>query len=122
MAGYQLTSGQMKAIRETVRTVMNQFRGGMRGPTHQQVQRQLTVVLDAALAAAANALTDAETATASVLQRNSSGDLEDAGYNITVVNRSESIALDQYTIGIATWIDGEWRMTSADCSALGSWP
>jgi hypothetical protein len=82
----------------------------------------LTVVLDDGLASATNALTSPATATASVLRKNSSGNLEDTGDNITVVNRYEHIELEQYTIGMAKWIDAEWRMYSADCEALGSWP
>ena len=121
--GYTLGKTAIRQVGEVVRRVLAEYRNseGQRGKTPIR-QTPKTVVLDVALAAASNALTGAETATASVLQGNSSGDLEDAGYNITVVNRSESIALDQYTLGIATWVDGEWRMTSADCSALGSWP
>jgi hypothetical protein len=81
-----------------------------------------TVVLDAAIAAATNALTTPATATASVLGRNSSGNLYDTTTNITVVNRYEHITLAQYTMAIVSWVDGEWRLTSADCDALGSWP
>lgn len=81
-----------------------------------------TCVLDEALDAPTNGLTAAETATASVLARNSSGNLVDAGYNITVVNRMEGVTLAQYTLCVATWLDGEWRITSADCDALGDWP
>ena len=81
-----------------------------------------TVVLDAAIAAATNALTSPTTVTASVLGRNSSGNLFDTTTNITVVNRYEHITLAQYTLAVVTWIDNEWRLTSADCEALGSWP
>jgi hypothetical protein len=81
-----------------------------------------TVVLDASIAAATNALTSPTTGTASVLGRNSDGDLYDTDADITVVNRFEHITLDQYTMAVVAWIDGEWRLTSADCDALGSWP
>jgi hypothetical protein len=119
---YQLTSGQMKAIREMFRAFKAQMRSEFAGMKHQQVQRRLTVVLDEALDAATNALTTPGTAVASVLRKNSSGNLEDSGNNINVVNRYESIDLEQYTIGVAAWIDGEWRIDSADCTALGDWP
>lgn len=85
-------------------------------------QSPLTVVLDGALAPASNALTTPSTATASVLVKNASGNLEDSGNNITVVNRFESISLVQYTLCVVTKVDREWRVTSADCDALGSWP
>jgi len=81
-----------------------------------------TCVLDEDLDAASNALTAAETAEASVLTRNASGNLVDAGFNITVVNRSEGVSLDQYTLCVVFWIDGEWRVVAADCDALGDWP
>lgn len=81
-----------------------------------------TCVLDTALDAPTNGLTAAETAEASVVVRNSSGNLVDAGYNITVVNRSENIDLAQYTLCVAMWVDGEWRIIAADCDALGDWP
>lgn len=81
-----------------------------------------TVVLDTAIAAATNALSAEATATASVLSKNSSGDLVDSGNNITVVNRFENIDLDQYTLCAVARIDGEWRIISADCSPLASWP
>ena len=122
-AGYTLGKKALKQVREVVMRVMRETRN--ESPLRSQTriaQRPLTVVLDAALNAASNALTGEATATASVLRRNSSGDLEDSGNNITVVNRYESVSLAQYTIGVATWVDGEWRMTSADCDALGSWP
>lgn len=81
-----------------------------------------TVVLDAAIAAATNALTGPANATASVLGRNSDGELFDTGTDIEVVNRYEHITLDQYTLAVAAWVDTEWRLISADCDALGDWP
>lgn len=111
----------MKAIRETVRYVRAQFKNDLTRLRRQQVQRPLTVVLDGALAAATNALTSPGTAVASVLKRLPSGDLEDTGDNIDIVNRYENVSLVAETIGVATWMDGEWRMTSADCDALGAW-
>lgn len=122
MAGYQLSPQQMSDLRTVVRGWFNQIATQHRFASPQGSNAPRTVVLDAALAAATNALTSPGTATASVLRRNSSGNLEDAGYNITVVNRFESVSLAQYTIGVATWVDGEWRMTSADCDALAGWP
>lgn len=108
-----------EVVRRVLRETQNDAAGGSRGPV---AQRPVTCVLDAAITAPTNGLTGATTATASVLSRNSSGNLVDAGYNITVVNRMEGISLVQYTLCVATWVDGEWRITSADCDALGSWP
>lgn len=123
MAGFQLTASQIGMIRDTVRAVRSKPGGtGEAQQFTQPYQRPVTCVLDAAITAPTNGLTGATTATASVLSRNSSGNLVDAGYNITVVNRMEGISLVQYTLCVATWVDGEWRITSADCDALGSWP
>lgn len=81
-----------------------------------------TVVLDTAIAAATNGLTNPATATASMLQLNSSGNLEDSDINIEVVNRFESVSLVQYTMCVVMRMHGEWRLISADCGALGGWP
>ena len=120
MQGYQLTATQMAAIRDTVRTVMNQFRGGMTGKTFQQVQRPLTVVLDADIAAASNAATTPATVPASLIAKAESGDLYDTNETVTVVNRWEHIALSSGTLCVVTWIDGEWRITAADCEPLSA--
>jgi hypothetical protein len=81
------------------------------------------VVLDETLDAATNGITTPATATASVLYRNpDTNELFDSGVNIEIVNRYEHISLDQYTIGVAVMINGEWRLISADCAALGDWP
>jgi hypothetical protein len=111
-------------LKRFVRENLRRERGTQRqGRWHKKGGRaDLTVVLDEGLASATNALTSPATATASVLRKNSSGNLEDTGDNITVVNRYEHIELEQYTIGMAKWIDAEWRLYSADCEALGSWP
>lgn len=115
--GDRLTASLMNTIVDSVVAMLRRLYGAT---LTQPLPK--TVVLDAALAAATNALTSPGTATASVLQRNSSGNLEDSGNNITVVNRFENIDLKQYTIATVEWIDGEWRVKSADCDALGSWP
>lgn len=115
----------VEEVKRYVRENMRRLRGGQLFPGRWQkggARPDKTVVLDAALAAATNALTSPATATASVLRRNGSGNLEDTTTNITVVNRYEHIELEQYTLAIARWVDGEWRVVSADCEALGSWP
>lgn len=115
--GQRLTASALNSISTSVLSLIQK----LYGPRIRQ-PLDLTVVLDVALSAATNALTSPATATASVLTRDANGNLTDAGYNITVYNRFENISLDQYTIGVATWLDGEWRMVAADCEALGSWP
>lgn len=111
-------------LKRFVRESMRRSHGSQRqGRWHKKGDKNdLTVVLDEDLDSAVNALTSPGSAIASVLKKNSSGNLEDAGYNITVINRYEHVSLVQYTIGIAKWIDSEWRVYSADCDALGAWP
>ena len=118
--GPEATAQIAKTVREVARQMKNE--APIRGRWQTPASPFRTVVLDAAIAAATNALTTPTTGTASVLGRNSDGDLYDTTTNITVVNRYEHITLDQYTLAVVTWIDGEWRLTSADCDALGDWP
>ena len=119
-SGYMLTQKQIEMIRETVKRVMNQYLGGIVGRSDQQVQRQLTVVLDESLSAATNAATTPATATASVLQRTTAGDLIDSERDITLVNRFEHIIIGANTLATAMWIDGEWRLSTADCEPLAA--
>ena len=118
--GPEATAQIAKTVREVARQMKNE--APIRGRWQNPASPFRTVVLDAAIAAATNALTSPATAEASVLGRNSDGDLFDTGQTIDVVNRFEHIELAQYTQAVVTWIDGEWRLTSADCEALGSWP
>jgi hypothetical protein len=105
---------------ELVNSIGSSERGFQEAKPRNQSPK--TVVLNADLDAAVDALTSASIEEATVLRRTSGGNLASAGYVIDVVNRSEHIDLKQYTLCIATWIDGEWRITSADCDPLGNWP
>lgn len=82
----------------------------------------LTVVLDETVPAATDPFAAPTEYNASVLVRKQDGTMEDTGRTIKVVNRYEHIDLAQYTLAIVTRIDGEWRLISADCSALSDWP
>jgi len=83
----------------------------------------VTVVLDETAAAAADPLAASQpTYTASILRETSTGALEDTGEKLEVVNRYEHIDLAQYTLAVARRINREWRLISADCSALTDWP
>jgi hypothetical protein len=102
--GQRLTASALNSISTSVLSLIQK----LYGPRIKQ-PLDLTVTLDEALAAATDSLTSPATATASVMRRNTNGDLEDAGYNITVVNRSTS-SVDSGAIGVAQWTDGEWRL------------
>ncbi len=119
-AGYQLTAGQMAAIRETVRRVMMQHRGDDVQAPRSQVQRNVQVILKADLLAAPDAQTDPSTAAAYVMRRTSSGDMETTDREITIVNRFQEISVDAGTYAKAEWIDGEWQLYAADCATDAS--
>ncbi len=119
-AGYQLTAGQMAAIRETVRRVMMQHRGEAVQAPRSQVQRNVQVILKADLLAAPDCQTDPSTAKAYVMRRNSAGDLETTDREITIVNRFQEISVDAGTYAKAEWIDGEWQLYAADCATDAS--
>lgn len=79
--------------------------------------RRLQGKLDSTLAAATEFADDPSTATMSVWQKNSSGDMEDSGDNITVVNRFIHISVASGSVVKAEWIDNEWQLYAADCEA-----
>ena len=120
MAGYQLTSGQMKAIRETVRTVMNQFRGMDAGPKHQQTQGRIWGATIGNITAATAATNGETTFTFAKLIRNSSGDLADSGLRLTGTNRDTSLVAVDGTLLIMDRICGEWIPVWVGCEADAS--
>ena len=71
--------------------------------------------LDGDLAAASSFGSSPATATMSVWDKDTSGNMVDTGRNETVVNRFERISLVSGTIVQARWINGEWRIYAADC-------
>lgn len=80
-------------------------------------ERRLQGKLDGTLAAASSFASGPATATMSVWRKNSAGNMEDSGDNITVVNRlPNSEAITSGTIVQAEWLDGEWRIYVSDCT------
>lgn len=119
MAGYQLTAGQMKAIREVVLHYRSLIMGEVRGLVRKQSQEPYYCKLDGDLAAATSAnynTSSRPSATASVWTANGSGGIVDSTRNITVVNRF-GIAYTSGTMGIAQWLCGEWAFIG-DCDPL----
>jgi len=116
-AGYQLTAGQMRAIRETVRTVMMQHKGELASKPWSVQQRNVQVMLKGDLLAAVDTLTDPSTAQAYVMRRTTAGDMEVTSREITIVNRFGQISIDAGTYAKAEWIDGEWQLYAADCGS-----
>lgn len=121
MAGYQLTEGQMKAVRETVRKVraMHEGESELKG-RRQGVNRSLAVVLDEALAEAGNSMTSPTSGNATVLTWSTTGEeYAESSEQITVWNHSESTGHAVDTFGKAEWIDGHWWFFG-DCAAMAA--
>lgn len=120
MAGYQLTAGQMRDIRQTVRIVRQQFGGGAENPRHFGVQSPRAVILDASLGVATHALTGATSCLATrCIWSPTDEEYTETDQQITVWNHSEVQDFEEDAFGIAFWIDGHW-IFFGDCAAMGS--
>jgi hypothetical protein len=120
MAGFQLTDGQMKTLRETVRIVKLMPGGGSMNPQHHGVQAPRAVVLDAALAVATHAFTGATSALATRLDWSIvNEEYTESDQQITVWNHSETDEYETDTFGMAMWIDGHWWFLG-DCGPMAS--
>ena len=116
MSGYNLSGEALAHLRQVVRQVLGEYRnpGSERG-RWRGGQRQLQGKLDGALAAATSFANSPGTATLSVWEKNSSGNYEDSGRNVTVTHRFENLSFASGQILRVGWIDGEWQPTAADC-------
>ena len=81
---------------------------------------RVQVIMTEDLFAAVNTKRDPSTASARILQRTSGGDLSLSTDTVTIVNRFMHISVDAGTYAKAEWIDGEWQLYAADCSAGSS--
>jgi hypothetical protein len=108
--GQRLTAVGLNGLVEAIESVVRR----MLGP---QVLQPLDISgkLDGDLAAANDFGTSPATATMSVWDKDTSGNMVDTGRNETVVNRFIRISLPSTTIVQARWINGEWRVYAADC-------
>lgn len=106
-----------KTVREVSRMLQNP--GSSRG-RWTNGNRHIQVILSSDLFAAVNTKRDPSTASARILQRTSGGDLTLSTDTITIVNRFMNISVDAGTYAKAEWIDGEWQLYAADCSASSS--
>ena len=114
--GYLIGPKLLAQIQSTVRHYAQMYGGGEAGRTRQQGQERISGKLDAALPRASSFADSPSTATLSVWRKNSSGNMEDSGENVTDYNRMQSIDLTANSIVHAEWIDGEWRVYAADCA------
>lgn len=115
MAGLQFNQKHWQQINEAIRWIRRFRRRFEEMSGFVQPQRNLIVVLDGDLAAAADKATSPATATGSVWQKDSDGDLVDSGSNITVTNRFENVSISSGTQVKVEWIVGEWQPYAADC-------
>lgn len=113
--GQRLTASALNALAESVWSVISRRIGQVAVP-----QQAIRIRLSSALPAASNAATTPGTSTGVVIEKQPNGELRNTTRTETIVNRFEYIALEQDTLAIAMWIDGEWCLTSADCEPLGA--
>lgn len=119
MAGYMLTGGQMRDIRETVRIARQQTGGGKENPRHFGVQQSLSVILGEDLAAATDPRTGWTTARAYVYSGD--GDLEYRGLQIIVRQRYTGVSGEAGQYGKVERKNGGWDLESLDCDIIAGW-
>jgi len=83
------------------------------------VRGEVDAILTSALAAASDPLTGPSTATFKILAMNSSGDLVVTTWEETLTHRYKSITLDDATYITVKRLNGEWRLSGADCGVSG---
>lgn len=117
-AGYQLTAGQMKAIRETVRTVMMQHRGELRPTVPVIQQRNLTGFTIGDITAATSAIDGHTTFDFGVLSYNTgTSEYEDSGIRLEGINVDASLVAVHGTLIRCEWVDGKWQVYWCACDA-----
>jgi hypothetical protein len=79
------------------------------------VRGEVDAVLTSALSAATSALTSPATATFKILHPNSSGNLVVTSWQETLTHRYEHISLPLGTYITVKRLNGEWRLSGADC-------
>ena len=108
--GQVLTAAALNQLAQAVAAILARFTG----PQAIEPLR-LQGKLDGALDAAADSTTTPATATMSVYQKNSSGNMVDSGRDILVINRFQFADASAGSWCKAEWIDGEWQLYAVDC-------
>ena len=83
------------------------------------VRGEVDAVLTSSLAVATDVLTGPTTATFKILHPNSSGDLVLTSWQETLTHRYKGITLESGTYVTVKRINGEWRLSGADCEVSG---
>ena len=109
--GQRLTAAGLNDLTIAIESVMARMMG-------QQVGQPMDISgkLDGDLAPASDFGTAPATATMSVWDKDTNGNMVDTGRNETVVNRFLRISVPTGTIVEAKWLNGEWRLAAADCA------
>lgn len=81
------------------------------------VRGEVDAILTTSLSAATDVLTGPSTATFKILHPNSSGDLVLCDWEETLTHRYLGITLDAATYITVKRLNGEWRLSGADCQA-----
>lgn len=81
------------------------------------VRNEVDAVLTEDLDPANDVLTDPSTATFKILHPNSDGDLVVTSWEETLTNRFIDISLEDKTYITVKRLNGEWRLSAADCKA-----
>jgi len=109
--GQRLTAAGLNELTTAIESVMGRMLG-------QSVGQPLDISgkLDGDLAPASDFGTGPATATMSVWDKDTNGNMVDTGRNETIVNRFLRISVPTGTIVEAKWLNGEWRLAAADCA------
>ena len=109
--GQRLTAAGLNELTTAIESVMSRMLG-------QSVGQPLDISgkLDGDLAPASDFGTGPATATMSVWDKDTNGNMVDTGRNETIVNRFLRISVPTGTIVEAKWLNGEWRLAAADCA------
>lgn len=113
-AGQSLKATDLQALSSSLGSLIRNSQHSVNRPLNLQV------IMQADLFAAVNTKKDPSTAPARVLRKKPNGDMTLTAETITIVNRFMHISVDAGTYAKAEWIDGEWQLYAADCSAGSS--
>jgi len=119
--GYKLGRKALKQVAQAVRDNERRIRSSPDASGGRYAdQRDLCVILDAALAAATDSKTGGSSCDAAICTwSNEDQEYTESGRTITVWNHSESTDHAIDTFGYARWVDGHW-VFFGDCDAMGA--
>lgn len=111
-----------RVLNDTVKTVRRLRRDLAKPKGYPVYPEQRLVVLNEAITAPTDVTTAVATGEATLVFINEDDQIETTGDTVDVVSVWEGVDLEQYTLCVATPINGRWLLTAANCGALASWP